>query len=76
MNKIQSVIFISLLVAALPLSVNAKAPLEGEPDWEARRGASADSTGKQTQKELLLQELKRLEEAEKAAEKRLEKDSL
>ncbi|WP_299803508.1 hypothetical protein [uncultured Shewanella sp.] len=72
MNKIQSVSLMSLFVLALPLSVYAKAPLEGEPDWEARKLPPVESEANKTEKERLLQELKRLEEAEEDAQKRLD----
>ncbi|WP_041416053.1 hypothetical protein [Shewanella halifaxensis] len=74
MNKIKSVSLVSLLMVVLPLSVNATAPLEGEPDWEARKRSTTESETEQTERERLLQELKRMEEAEKAAQKQLEKD--
>lgn len=64
MNKIQSVTLMSLFVLALPLTANAKG-LEGEPDWEARKLPPAENDAKQIERERLLLELKRLEEAEK-----------
>ncbi|GIU13459.1 MULTISPECIES: hypothetical protein [unclassified Shewanella] len=67
----QRAILMSLFVLALPLSVNAKA-LEGEPEWEARKIGSGE---KQTERERLLLELKRLQEAERAEQERLDNDA-
>ncbi|MGS0680489.1 hypothetical protein ACVBIL_04920 [Shewanella sp. 125m-7] len=73
MKKLQSVCLMSTLLLALPLSVSAKAPLEGEPEWEAKK--KIDKT-KQAEQQRLLQQLKRIDEAEKKASQQLEKDGL
>lgn len=72
MNKFKLITLASVILIGLPTAVIAKAPLEGEPDWEAKKRAADKGEVKQTEEQRLLAELAKREQAEEALQKELQ----
>ncbi|GIU18942.1 hypothetical protein [Shewanella sp. MBTL60-007] len=72
MNKFNVITLVSVILLGLPAIAIAKAPLEGEPDWEARKRVADKGEVQQTEEQRLLAELAKREQAEKELQKELQ----
>ncbi|GIU28782.1 hypothetical protein L2719_02375 [Shewanella schlegeliana] len=72
MNKSKVITLVTVMLLGWSAIVTAKAPLEGEPDWEARKRAGDKGEIKPTEEQRLLAELAKREQAEKELQKELQ----